>query len=142
MHLEPGDNNKMVGFQSKYYINLPDEYTISHGTLLIKSHHEIKCSQGFKVGDKLIVLPKWDGRNYATFQEMMELHEQGEIGEVIELREPYLILSGDPADKGRHYKTIVIKKPSGEMRCAPQCYLLGYKLKKLEESKKKKTKNK
>lgn len=115
----------MIGFKKLYYDNIPDEFTISLGTLDIKNHNKTEKTLRYKIGDKLIILPEWDGRNWITFKEMMELHEKGEVGEVIGLEEPCRILGGDGS---RHYNKVVIKTPTTTFRCSPYYYLLGYKI--------------
>lgn len=116
----------MVGFQSKYYDNIPDEYVTKHGTLDIKNHNKVRNTQKYKVGDKLIILPKWNGANYATFKEIMELHEQGVVGEVTQLRGEFITLG----EKGINHDHIMVKTPTEETGFHVSYYCLGYKLKK------------
>ncbi len=118
----------MVGFLKSYYDNIPNEHILSNGLVLdIKNHRNSPCSQKYKVGDKLIILPEWDGRNWASFKEMMELHEQGEIGEIIELRNPYIIL-GEKTKQRTHYSELLIKTSSKTFGSSVAYYRLGYKI--------------
>lgn len=56
---------------------------------------------------------------------MMELHEAGEVGEVIALNHPFIVVG---TDLSRHYKELVIETESTKFLCHPNFYLLGYKL--------------
>jgi len=113
----------MVGFNKGYYDNIPDEYTIPSMdvTLDIKNH-----GKHLKKGDKIVILPKWDGRSYISFKEMMELHAMGEIGEVIDLSSPYWRLGGDGTT---YYKELHIKTTSDFFICHPSYFRIGYKIK-------------
>ena len=117
----------MVGFNKEYYDNIPDEFIIPFGTLDIKNHHKTRKTSKYSVGDKLIVLPPWDGRSWISFKEMMELHERGEVGEIISLERPFWILGESSI---QHYETVVIKTQSETLKCHPNYYRLGYSLKK------------
>lgn len=76
----------------------------------------------FKRGQKVIVLPEWDGHRLSD-NELVKLSKRGKVAQIKRLEEPYRLIGKDYSDE-LLYKRIVVKTKSKIFSCHPMYYRL------------------
>lgn len=84
----------------------------------------IPCTALYKVGDKLVILPKYE--RILNEEHRIELHKKGVVGEIIDMSQWYIIIG--EKEKYSHCGRLTIKTATETFNCHPNFYLLGYKI--------------
>ena len=80
----------------------------------------------YQVGDTFVYYPEYDGRVIDTIEKNVELTNKGQVGKVLELLYPYIIIG----EKGLKHKIMLAEIGGNKERFNLEFYRLGTKFKK------------